>query len=237
MSCLMALILDYLVGTRQGPWLQKWNGKEEKVKMWAMNISLHPIIHGYIVRIWLGAFTLNRKTLTSFVITKPRGSVVITKPLAFRMFLKKSEIHYKITTSISENRYLLLSGCELHAPNLGLRSKYAETLHAWHLPLLLVYLIRNKISSCCSELFQIGRFQSDITWRHFSGIYQTPVSNKRNLNIPASLAISSVLSSGSLQRNLCNLVPGYGRYNHTMWWTTSDILVHSLRLYILEENG
>ena len=39
------------------------------------------------------------------------------------------------------------------------------------------------------------QFQSDITWRavwrHFSGIYQTPEVNKRNLNIPASLAVSS----------------------------------------------
>ncbi len=32
-------------------------------------------------------YTLNRKTLTSFVMTKPRGSVVITKPLALRMSL------------------------------------------------------------------------------------------------------------------------------------------------------
>ncbi len=32
-------------------------------------------------------YTLNRKTLTSFVRTKPRGSVVITKPLALRMSL------------------------------------------------------------------------------------------------------------------------------------------------------
>ena len=31
--------------------------------------------------------TLNRKTLTSFVRTKPRGSVVFTKPLALRMSL------------------------------------------------------------------------------------------------------------------------------------------------------
>ena len=32
-------------------------------------------------------YTLNRKTLTSFVRTKPRGSVVITKPLAVQMSL------------------------------------------------------------------------------------------------------------------------------------------------------
>ncbi len=34
------------------------------------------------------AFTLSRKSLTCFVITKPRGSVVITKPLASRMSLR-----------------------------------------------------------------------------------------------------------------------------------------------------
>ncbi len=41
--------------------------------------------------------TLNRKTLTSFVRTKPRGSVVITKPLALRMSLsarKASWLYY-----------------------------------------------------------------------------------------------------------------------------------------------
>ncbi len=41
--------------------------------------------------------TLNRKTLTSFVRTKPRGSVVITKPLALRMSLcahKVSWLYY-----------------------------------------------------------------------------------------------------------------------------------------------
>ncbi len=38
-------------------------------------------IHRYI------SYTLNRKTLTSFVWTKSRGSVVITKPLALRMSL------------------------------------------------------------------------------------------------------------------------------------------------------
>ena len=43
--------------------------------------------------------TLNRKTLTSFVRTKPRGSVVITKPLVLRMSLcarKASWLHYMV---------------------------------------------------------------------------------------------------------------------------------------------
>ncbi len=34
------------------------------------------------------AHTLSRKSLTCFVITKPRGSIVITKPLALRMSLR-----------------------------------------------------------------------------------------------------------------------------------------------------
>ncbi len=41
--------------------------------------------------------TLSRKSLTCFVITKPRGSVVITKPLASQMSLrarKASWLHY-----------------------------------------------------------------------------------------------------------------------------------------------
>ncbi len=46
---------------------------------------------------WTAICTLNRETLTSFVRTKPRGSVVITKPLALRMSLcarKESWLYY-----------------------------------------------------------------------------------------------------------------------------------------------
>ncbi len=44
-----------------------------------------------------GVNTLNRKTLTPFVRTKPRGSVVITKPLALRIplcYRKASWLYY-----------------------------------------------------------------------------------------------------------------------------------------------
>ena len=53
-----------------------------------MAIPLFSCKSGYIL--W-GPHTLNRKTLTCFVKTKPRGSVVITKPLALRMSLVLSQ--------------------------------------------------------------------------------------------------------------------------------------------------
>ncbi len=41
-----------------------------------------------------GRYTLNRNTPTCFVRTKPRGSVVITKPLALRMSLCSREFTF-----------------------------------------------------------------------------------------------------------------------------------------------
>ncbi len=52
------------------------------------HVKVDLILQGYCLSIifpWV--LTLNRKTLTSFVMTKPRGSVVITKPLALWMSL------------------------------------------------------------------------------------------------------------------------------------------------------
>ncbi len=53
--------------------------------------------------------TLNRKTLTSFVRTKPRGSVVITKPLALRMSLWLMRLTFSISTGCHLKKSYMLS--------------------------------------------------------------------------------------------------------------------------------
>ncbi len=74
------------------------------IKQFKLEIGIKLTKELYLLWLWISdgcdsdiEHTLNRKTLTSFVRTKPRGSVVITKPLALRMSLcalKASWLYY-----------------------------------------------------------------------------------------------------------------------------------------------